>query len=129
MSNEQIIWKKTELFIAVLALFFAGVTAYYAIQATNIASESLKMALESQKIALEAKEFTTRPSYIIVETDSERNFLNDERNEYHMGGSPDIRRDNIIVNVWNVGAQVAENVTISVSFDPHRAILMIFTPL
>lgn len=92
--------------ITVVALFVALFVSGYGVWIT-------------QNIYFEAN----RPSNLVVDLYSEKGRFDDLENRYRLGGPPLSRPDTIRISIWNTGAKVAENVTVSVSFRPQNASL------
>jgi hypothetical protein len=103
-----------------IAIVIAIGVFYWSISSTLASSEKSNRLLETAQKTLEAQ---TRPAHLIMEYQSEidGNIFHDDNKTYRTGGEPVNRDDRIRINVWNTGAQVAENVTVSLLFNPVNA--------
>lgn len=89
----------------------------------TVAGISLAKSGETLETAQKSLAVATRPPHLIMEYQSERdgNVFHDDSMTYTVGGAPVNRADEIRINVWNTGAQVAENITVSLLFNPVSA--------
>jgi hypothetical protein len=109
--------------LQLIAAFVAiGVLGWSVISTTSAVEKSNKL-LETAQKTLEAQ---TRPPFLIIELQPEKsgNGFDDVNMKYFASGPIAERPDSIRINIWNTGAQVAENVTVSVTFEPHNGNLV-----
>jgi hypothetical protein len=116
-TNSANSWQKAGVIIQIIVGGLVASALWWAVESNSAALRTSNDILTN----------ATRPAYLIMDVDSGTSGSSFEANgEYRVGGAPGGAFHRAIVSIWNTGARVAENVTISIRFAPENSNITIW---